>query len=150
MIEKMEKEIKRIIVLRGIPGSGKTTWAKKWVQENKKGRIRINWDDLRNMFGAYWVTSREVLVVTCSRHILDAAMKSGYDIVIDNTNISGIETYKAIADAFNNINHNYTYQVEEKLFDTDLKTCIERDKNRDRTVGAGVINRMYKQLHKIK
>lgn len=47
----MAKENKKIILTRGIPGSGKSTWAKTWVAESPETRIRLNWDDMRNMLG---------------------------------------------------------------------------------------------------
>ena len=52
----------KIILCRGIQGSGKTTWARKWVLEDPEHRVRFNNDDIRNMLGKYWVTSRETLV----------------------------------------------------------------------------------------
>ena len=51
-----------VIILQGIQGSGKTTWAKNWVKEDPEHRVRFNQDDIRNMFGVYWVPSREPLV----------------------------------------------------------------------------------------
>ena len=38
-----------IIFCRGIPGSGKTVWAKDWVLKDTTKRIRINNDDLKQM-----------------------------------------------------------------------------------------------------
>lgn len=139
-------EEKVFLVLRGIPGSGKTTFARKWVLEKPEERIRINWDDIRTMFGKYWVPSRDSLVVKSSELIIDEALKKGYNIVIDNTNIKGSDYYKNLIDKFNKSQEKYHYIVQEKLFNTDLETCIERDKNRDRTVGAGVITGMYNRL----
>lgn len=49
----------KIILCRGIQGSGKTTWAKQWVLEDPEHRVRFNNDDIRNMLGKYWVPSRE-------------------------------------------------------------------------------------------
>lgn len=34
--------MKKIILCRGIQGSGKTTWAKQWVLEKPTERVRIN------------------------------------------------------------------------------------------------------------
>lgn len=45
----IDMEIRKIILTRGIPGSGKSTWARAWVEESPETRIRINYDDLRNM-----------------------------------------------------------------------------------------------------
>lgn len=50
----------KIILCRGIQGSGKTTWAKQWVLEDPEHRVRFNNDDIRNMLGKYWVPSREL------------------------------------------------------------------------------------------
>lgn len=52
----------KIILCRGIQGSGKTTWAKQWVLEDPEHRVRFNNDDIRNMLGKYWVPSREEIV----------------------------------------------------------------------------------------
>lgn len=50
----------KLILCRGIQGSGKTTWAKQWVLEDPEHRVRFNNDDIRNMLGKYWVPSREL------------------------------------------------------------------------------------------
>ena len=50
-----------LIILQGIQGSGKTTWAKNWVKEDPKHRVRFNQDDIRNMFGVYWVPVENLL-----------------------------------------------------------------------------------------
>lgn len=39
----------KIILCRGIQGSGKSTWARKWVLEDPEHRVRFNNDDIRNM-----------------------------------------------------------------------------------------------------
>ena len=82
------KNMKKIILTRGIPGSGKTTWAKKWVEEDSEHRIRINWDDLRRMFGKYWVPSREEFIQDVTINILNDSLNYNYDIVVDNMNLS--------------------------------------------------------------
>lgn len=123
--------------MRGVPGSGKTRWSKGWVRKKPKERIRICWDDLRDMFGPYWIPEREKLVRLAGRKILEAAIELKYDIVLDNTNIPGIpKSCLNIPD----------YETEEKLMDTDLDTCIKRDKKRKRIIGEDVIKRMWKRL----
>ena len=84
----MEK--KKLILTRGIQGSGKSTWARKWVEEDPEHRIRLNWDDMRNMMGPYWIPSREPI----NKHMLWAGLNMAayctrpYDIVIDNMNLN--------------------------------------------------------------
>ena len=48
-----EKEIRKVLVLRGLQGSGKSTFAKQWVNEDPEHRVRFNRDDIRNMLGKY-------------------------------------------------------------------------------------------------
>lgn len=43
----------KVILCRGIQGSGKTTWAKQWALEDPEHRVRFNNDDVRNMLGKY-------------------------------------------------------------------------------------------------
>ena len=39
-----------LLLTRGLPASGKTTFARAWVAESPTDRARINRDDLRNVF----------------------------------------------------------------------------------------------------
>lgn len=32
----------KLIILQGLPGSGKTTYARKWINEDFKNRVRVN------------------------------------------------------------------------------------------------------------
>lgn len=78
----------KIILCRGIQGSGKTTFSKQWVLEDPEHRIRFSYDDIRNMLGKYWVPSREHLISDIKKDFMVSAMKFGYDIVIDNMNLN--------------------------------------------------------------
>ena len=60
----------KIILCRGIQGSGKTTFAKQWVLEDPEHRVRFNNDDIRNMLGKYWVPSREELVLDLKKQFI--------------------------------------------------------------------------------
>ena len=48
----------KFIILQGIQGSGKSTFAKKWVEEDPIHRVRWNNDDCRRMCGPYWIPER--------------------------------------------------------------------------------------------
>lgn len=48
-----EYNMNRLIICRGLPASGKTTWAKEWVMKDPGNRVRINLDDIRSMLGKY-------------------------------------------------------------------------------------------------
>jgi predicted kinase len=95
----------KIILCRGIQGSGKTTWAKQWVLEDPEHRVRFNNDDIRNMLGKYWVPSREELVLDLKKQFIRSSMLAGYDIVIDNMNLNPkeVESYKTYIEEHNRI-----------------------------------------------
>src|SRR6202035_2221954 len=74
---------------RGLPASGKTTWAMSWVAQDRAGRARGHRDDLRKMLddGVHvkGVTEQRVMAVR------DAAivrmLRNGIDVVCDDTNL---------------------------------------------------------------
>ena len=40
----------KLIITRGLPASGKSTWAKQWVLEDTENRVRINQDDIKIIY----------------------------------------------------------------------------------------------------
>lgn len=130
----------KLIICRGIPASGKTFWAKKWVLEDPEHRIRVNQDDIRLMLGKYWVPSREKLVQEIQFDAILEALSRGFDVVIDNTNLN-----KKVLDGFDRLIKTFKdYEIEYKdFFDTPLSVCIERDKNRDLQVSEKIIRNFY-------
>ena len=143
----------KVILCRGIQGSGKTTWAKQWVLEDPEHRVRFNSDDVRNMLGKYWVTSREGLVRALRDTCVHRAMDEGYDIVVDNMNLSNHE-YVAYRDIVASHNKYETdsckhYTIEYKDFFTPLEICIERDSKRENPIGEEVIRKTYERYKSI-
>lgn len=130
----------KLIICRGLPASGKSTWAKQWVLEDPEHRVRINQDDIRLMLGKYWVPSREKLVQEIQFDAILEALSRGFDVVIDNTNLN-----KKVLDGFDRLIKTFeNYEIEYKdFFDTPLSVCIERDKNRDLQVTEKVIRSFY-------
>lgn len=147
----------KIILCRGIQGSGKTTWAKQWALEDSEHRVRFNNDDIRNMLGKYWVPSREDLVKDLRRTFICDAMSWGLDIVIDNMNLNPkeIEYYNTILDSWNNPKGivpdvvRPKYSLEFKDFFTPLQECIERDSKRPNPIGEEVIRKTYEKYKDI-
>lgn len=130
----------KLIICRGLPASGKSTWAKQWVLEDPEHRVRINQDDIRLMLGKYWVPSREKLVQEIQFDAIVEALCRKFDVVIDNTNLNKkvLEKFDRLIKTFEN------YEIEYKdFFDTPLSVCIERDKNRELQVTEKVIRGFY-------
>ena len=146
----------KIILCRGIQGSGKTTWAKQWVLEDPEHRVRFNNDDIRNMLGKYWVPSREVSKKLEKVFLLNS-MSYGFDIVIDNMNLNPkeLEYYNTMLNNWNNPKGvlpsvvRPKYDLEFKDFFIPLQKCIERDSKRPNPIGEEVIRKTYEKYKDI-
>lgn len=143
----------KIILCRGIQGSGKTTWAKKWAEEDSEHRVRWSDDDFRRMLGKYWVPKREVIISSTELYFINAAMHRGYDIVIDNMNLNP-KYYEFIKKMIEDFNYMVTdseqYILEFKdFFDVSLEECIERDSKRPNPIGEEVIKTTYEKYKSI-
>jgi len=130
---------KKIILLCGIPASGKSTWANKFILNNSN-YVRINRDMYRLMLDGSQIMDfkGEKLVTELVNNAIVLATKSKYNVLVDQTNVNlkylneMVAFCEKIAD------------VEFKIFDITEKVAIERDSNRDAKVGAKVIKKMYK------
>lgn len=133
----------KLLLLKGLPASGKTTFAKDLVR-NDGNWIRVNKDDLRNMLhGGKWSGKHERRIVQLERQLVEEALKDGKNVVIDDTNfnLAHERRYREIAKQYN-------ADFEIKEFNTPLEECIKRDNARPNGVGETVIRRMYNQYLK--
>ena len=128
----------KIILVLGISGSGKTYWSRQWAEEDPEHRIRLNYDDIRYMFGKYWVPDRrEQLVKDTFMYALRQAMYMGYNIVIDQ------KEYIDLVNENNSYEESPKYEIEFKWFDTPIETCISRDAERENPIGEKVIKQQW-------
>jgi predicted kinase len=128
----------KLIITKGLPGAGKSTWAKAWAKEKPQERIRISRDDIRNMFGEYWVPQREGVVTEAEWTMVQAALSRGYDVCVDATNFHS-KTDKSVEMVCGLVFQatGERVEVEIKEFDTPLEECIRRDAARP--VGGGFV-----------
>lgn len=145
-----EKTVHKIIICQGIQGSGKSTWARKWAQEDPSHRVRWNNDDMRLLMGQYWVPSREPLLSKIRALFMNTTMDYGFDIVIDDMNLNPhtTEYYEVLVQAYN-ATHDDKYVIEYRLFNTPLDVCIERDAKRKNPIGAKVLTDTYTKYEKL-
>lgn len=124
-----------LYMCRGLPGSGKTTEAKKLIDENKK-MIRLNKDDLREMlhFGGFNHV-RERMVVEIEYQAVETAVLDGFSVIVDDTNLNPVHEnkYRAIAAKYPWV----TFEMVD-LTTVPLETCIEHDQARKNAGGRYV------------
>jgi predicted kinase len=141
-------ETKKLIICRGIQGSGKSTWAKQWCHEDPENRIRFNNDDIRNMLGDYWVPNREKVVTATYNTVLAYSMEKGYNIVVDNMNLNPktcAELEKMVKDFNENYTYDWKYEIEYKDFWIPVDECVRRDAKREHPIGEKVIRQTWRR-----
>lgn len=129
----------KILFLKGLPASGKSTYAKELVATGKWKRV--NKDDIRAMLdNSKWSKHNESFVKDVEDNIVIAAITRGYNVVVDDTNLVGNHIAR-VTEKVQNLD--ITCYIEEKFIDTPLSECIRRDLSRPNGVGKKVIRRMY-------
>ena len=141
---------KKLLVLRGLPASGKSTYAKKILADSKVGSVvRINNDELSlMMFGSSYAKYQysATLLHRIRANIIREAFRNHAELVIlDNTNLNknGLDVLRKLADACG-----AEFEIDDEFLDVPIEVCIERDAQRANPVGADVIGKMYLQLLK--
>jgi predicted kinase len=83
-----------LLITRGLPGAGKTTYAKKWVAEDPRNRKRVNRDDLGiQLHGRRFYEDKDLFgptekALTIAHHAqIEALLRAGYDVICDDTNL---------------------------------------------------------------
>lgn len=132
MAEK--QHVPSIIVTRGLPGSGKTSWCLTYLSLFPKS-VRVSRDDLRkSLFNKSGRLSREEenLITKAEDALVIAGLADGNDVLVDATNLPAraVKRFAKLG------------PVHQQIFNTPPEECILRQAGRDRKVPAEVINGM--------
>ena len=129
----------RLVMMRGLPASGKSTQAAEYVKQS--GWVRVNRDLLREMlhFNAF-SGKNEGLTVQAEKNLVRHFLMAGMNVVVDDCNLGEqhAEMWMALA-----LDCDAKFAVHR--IKTHWKECIERDKGRVKMVGAHVIKQMALQ-----
>jgi predicted kinase len=132
----------RLYVLTGIPGSGKSTYAR-----NHLGRcVRVSLDDLRKMMsGRDYHAEYEPMVAEAGRAVLEALLSQanvlGFDVVLDATNVTRAWRGDAIARA-----RRHGVEPYSVFVDVPFEVAARRNAARGRVVPDAVLQRFHCQL----
>ena len=127
----------KLRMYRGLPGSGKTTGARKEVVDSGNAG-RVNRDDLRAMlFDSVWTGKREGVVVDCEKAIAKVLLANQMTPLIDDTNLSS--RHKDMWSGFAK-EQGATFEMVD--CGQPLSVCVERDARRPKPIGEAIINRM--------
>lgn len=130
----------KLILLVGIPGSGKTTYAEDYIEQNAD-TIHLSSDTIRKeLYGDESIQGNPADVFSLMQKRAIEALNNGQNVLYDATNITRKDRASII-----NICPKFT-KIEVHVIWAPIEVCIERDAARDRTVGKEVIDRMLKRF----
>jgi predicted kinase len=132
-----------IEILRGLPASGKSSYAIERVKSGK-GRVkRVNKDLMREMVDCNSHSGeRERTILDCRDALIEDFIDKGFDVIVDDTNLAD----KHINRIYNKFIHKAKVKINRDFMNVPLEVCLMRDAARQNSVGAKVIQRMYHQF----
>lgn len=144
----MTKFNTQLVICRGLPASGKTTYAMKWLTWGSR-RARVNRDDIRaSVMGMNpsdgvldWIG--EGTVTKVQRATVTALIKMGNSVIVDDTNLRA-----SVSRAWADLAYELGAEFEcVDFLDVDLETCIQRAGRRARNGGREVSESVIRGMH---
>jgi len=130
----------KLVMTKGLPGSGKTTWAKSTL-DVEPNTVLVCKDDLRAMmFNSAWTGNREKFILKTRDFIVSEALRDGKNVIVHDTNLAPKheERFKQLAKEFK-----ADFEVKD-FTHVPIEQCIHNDLCRPDSVGEKVIRDMYR------
>lgn len=135
-----------LIVLIGLPGAGKSTYAKKYI-ERRVCQGKLFWKECssdkmrRILYGDERIQGKPDTVFNALHRYVEEQLKKGDNVVYDATNVTRKNRKQIIA-----LGKKYNCKVQAIVVWAPVDICIARDAARDRVVGPDVIMKMLKRF----
>jgi predicted kinase len=144
---------KQLLILRGLPASGKSTYAKELVAVAPSGTaVRLNNDDYVAMIyggrAPYGNSAVREFLAKSRLEMLESFLASELInlIIIDNTNLAN----KTVSGYFELANrYGAEIVIDDRFLKVSVEECIARDANRENPVGEAVILEMATKIPKL-
>lgn len=129
----------KLEILTGLPASKKSTYA---LANREEDTIIVSRDNIRHAQYGVWHSPdmNEGWITKLEKQQIINAFENGYNVISDNTNL-----HKSNVQKLYDLASQFQAEVVHTYFDVPPETCIEYDQNREKKVGAKVINRMAKR-----
>jgi predicted kinase len=138
----------KIMVLKGAPASGKSSFARELMAKEIGQWKRISNDGLRDAIDfSIYSPENEKIIRSMREHMLKDFLRKGYNCIIDNVNASK-RNFDDVVKIVSKLN--LDVQIFEKAFYCPLPELIERDSKRvgNTKVGEEVVRKFFNNLGK--
>ena len=125
----------KLIMLIGLPGSGKSTYAKSLLDPEGKVKYCSSDEVRKELYGDENIQGNPQTVFEHLHNNVAMYLHQGYDVVYDATNVTR-KNRKGVIDKFNNV-----ADIEAHVVWAPYEECIQRDKSRTHVVGEDVIRK---------
>lgn len=130
----------KLIFLRGISGSGKSSWARNYQKTKDSSAIIVTKDDIRDsFFSGLWSRENEKEVLQIRDFIIERALKLGRTVISADTNLAPKHEVNLRKLA---VSLGTDFEVVS-FTHIPLEECIKRDLQRPNSVGERVIRKQY-------
>lgn len=141
-------EKQKLFILIGIPGSGKTTLSKNMIESLNSDAVHISRDAIRKEVGEKTFSRKsEAKVFKTYVSRIATALKLGYDVIADATNLSKDNRiiYFALCEALQKAGL-ADVEILGIHLSTPLSVCIERNDSREDKVPKELIESMCAKI----
>jgi predicted kinase len=141
--------MRKLLVLQGLPASGKSTYATELLASLDEGTaLRINNDDMSRMWYGRTYTPGDSkasqLLGKIRAETIRNAFRLGYELVIvDNTNLSP-KTFKSLQRIAEDCDAEF--ELDNSFLDVPIEECVRRNALRENPVPEKVIWEMAKLI----
>lgn len=126
----------KLIMLVGLPGSGKSTYAKQYLADHIENTVWCSSDRIRKeLYGDENIQGNPQTVFEHLHNKVGMYLHKGYDVIYDATNVTR-KNRRTVINKFNNI-----ADIEAHIVWAPYNECVARDKERVRSVGEDVIRK---------
>lgn len=145
-------DILNIKILQGIPGSGKSSWARDYINHNRN-TMRVSRDDLRHMLVEdVFTDGNENLINSAKLSLIRLGIEKDRNIVLDDTHCYNdylIFLIDYIRKVSKELNKNIEIEILD--FDTPVDKCAKRNNKRKgiHKIPTHIIYHMVNQKKKI-
>ena len=130
----------KLILLVGIPGAVKTTYANEYVKSNPN-TIHLSSDLIRaELYGNESIQGNPAEVFSLMQKRAVEALNDGKKVIYDATGITRKDRASIISICPKFV------KIECHIIWAPIEVCVERDAARERTVGKAVIDKMLKRF----